>query len=131
MRNLRFLTAGESHGPGLVVTVDGLPAGLAIDVARIDDMLRRCDFPTTAAGTALPATNSADPRALANAISLVENFHEEHRDAVRGVDGEHPAEVDVVDHSVAPALEVTALEHAAVGKDCLDAENLRAHRSVA
>nr|MDQ3351127.1 chorismate synthase [Actinomycetota bacterium] len=25
---LRFLTAGESHGPSLVVTVEGLPAGL-------------------------------------------------------------------------------------------------------
>ncbi|NOY57169.1 MAG: chorismate synthase, partial [Actinobacteria bacterium] len=26
---MRFLTAGESHGPGLVTIVDGLPAGLA------------------------------------------------------------------------------------------------------
>jgi len=25
---LRFLTAGESHGQGLVVVVEGLPAGL-------------------------------------------------------------------------------------------------------
>ena len=29
---LRFLTAGESHGPSLSVIVEGLPAGLAIDV---------------------------------------------------------------------------------------------------
>lgn len=29
---LRFITSGESHGPGLVATVEGLPAGL--DVAR-------------------------------------------------------------------------------------------------
>lgn len=28
---LRFLTAGESHGPGLVTIVEGLPAGLAVD----------------------------------------------------------------------------------------------------
>lgn len=28
---LRFLTAGESHGPGLVATIEGLPAGLAFD----------------------------------------------------------------------------------------------------
>ena len=28
---LRFLTAGESHGPSLSVIVEGLPAGLAID----------------------------------------------------------------------------------------------------
>ena len=32
---LRFLTAGESHGPALVVTVEGLPAGLPI---LIDDV---------------------------------------------------------------------------------------------
>jgi chorismate synthase len=38
---LRFLTAGESHGPTLVVIVDGVPAGLALDVARLDAGLRR------------------------------------------------------------------------------------------
>jgi chorismate synthase len=27
---LRFITAGESHGPGLVATVEGLPAGLEV-----------------------------------------------------------------------------------------------------
>jgi len=27
---LRFLTAGESHGPALVATVEGLPAGLEV-----------------------------------------------------------------------------------------------------
>jgi chorismate synthase len=32
---LRFLTAGESHGPALVVTVEGLPAGLPI---LVDDL---------------------------------------------------------------------------------------------
>jgi chorismate synthase len=32
---LRFLTAGESHGPALVVTVEGLPAGVPI---LIDDI---------------------------------------------------------------------------------------------
>jgi chorismate synthase len=31
---LRYLTAGESHGPGLVVVVEGLPAGL--EVGRMD-----------------------------------------------------------------------------------------------
>ncbi len=30
MMRLRMLTAGESHGPGLTVIVDGLPAGLAL-----------------------------------------------------------------------------------------------------
>jgi chorismate synthase len=27
---LRFLTAGESHGPSLMVIVEGLPSGLPI-----------------------------------------------------------------------------------------------------
>ena len=38
---LRLLTAGESHGPALCVVVDGLPAGLVVDRARIDADLRR------------------------------------------------------------------------------------------
>ena len=40
--HLRFPTAGESHGPGLVVVVEGVPAGLRLDVARdVDSELRR------------------------------------------------------------------------------------------
>ena len=38
---LRFLTSGESHGPGLIVILDGLPAGLPFARSRIDDDLRR------------------------------------------------------------------------------------------
>lgn len=38
---LRFLTAGESHGPLLSVIVDGLPAGLEVEAARIDADLER------------------------------------------------------------------------------------------
>jgi chorismate synthase len=38
---LRFLTAGESHGPALVVIVEGLPAGLAVTVEDIQEELRR------------------------------------------------------------------------------------------
>ena len=39
---LRFLTAGESHGPQLTVIVDGVPAGLEMDAARdLDPDLRR------------------------------------------------------------------------------------------
>jgi chorismate synthase len=39
---LRFTTAGESHGPGLVAVVEGLPAGLELDREAIDrDMARR------------------------------------------------------------------------------------------
>src|SRR6187401_2652374 len=38
----RFTTAGESHGPGLVAIVEGLPAGLELDRERIDrEMARR------------------------------------------------------------------------------------------
>jgi chorismate synthase len=38
---LRLLTAGESHGPALVAIVDGFPAGLRIDLPRINSELRR------------------------------------------------------------------------------------------
>jgi chorismate synthase len=39
---LRFLTAGESHGRGLLVIVEGLPAGLRVEAADVDvDLLRR------------------------------------------------------------------------------------------
>jgi chorismate synthase len=38
---LRFLTAGESHGPALVVTVEGLPAGLPILVDDVASELAR------------------------------------------------------------------------------------------
>ncbi len=35
----RYLTAGESHGPALVGILDGLPANLHVDVARINETL--------------------------------------------------------------------------------------------
>ncbi|MGI8756792.1 MAG: chorismate synthase [Acidimicrobiales bacterium] len=38
---IRFLTAGESHGPALVVVVEGLPAGLGISVDDIGGELAR------------------------------------------------------------------------------------------
>jgi chorismate synthase len=38
---LRYLTAGESHGQGLVVTVEGLPAGLPLTVEEIGGELAR------------------------------------------------------------------------------------------
>src|SRR6266704_1821723 len=38
---LRFLTAGESHGKALVMIVEGLPAGLAIDFEAVTRQLRR------------------------------------------------------------------------------------------
>jgi chorismate synthase len=39
---LRFLTAGESHGPALTAILDGIPAGLALDSETINrDLARR------------------------------------------------------------------------------------------
>ncbi len=41
MNRLRFLTAGESHGPGLMGILEGLPAGLFIEAADFDRELSR------------------------------------------------------------------------------------------
>jgi chorismate synthase len=41
MMTLRFLTAGESHGPALTAILDGLPSGLPISVQVIDLELAR------------------------------------------------------------------------------------------
>src|SRR5215217_5519730 len=38
---LRFLTAGESHGKALVTIIEGVPAGLAIDIDALTTDLRR------------------------------------------------------------------------------------------
>jgi len=42
MGRLRYLTAGESHGPALTGILEGLPAGLALEVSDFDrDLARR------------------------------------------------------------------------------------------
>jgi chorismate synthase len=41
MAHLRYLTAGESHGPGLVAIIEGLPAGLEVSVEAIRRELER------------------------------------------------------------------------------------------
>ena len=38
---MRWLTAGESHGPALVAIIDGLPSDLAVDAARVNRELAR------------------------------------------------------------------------------------------
>jgi len=38
---LRFLTAGESHGPSLTAIIEGIPAGMPFDRAAIDEQMRR------------------------------------------------------------------------------------------
>ncbi|WP_457634192.1 chorismate synthase [Oceanithermus desulfurans] len=39
--NLRFLSAGESHGPQLTAVVDGLPAGMPLSVEDVDPWLAK------------------------------------------------------------------------------------------
>lgn len=41
MSELRWVTAGESHGRALAGILEGLPAGLALDLARVDAELAR------------------------------------------------------------------------------------------
>ncbi|MER7756039.1 chorismate synthase [Kitasatospora sp. NPDC097643] len=41
MGTLRWLTAGESHGPALVATLEGLPAGVPVTTALVADALAR------------------------------------------------------------------------------------------
>ena len=41
MSRLRLLTAGESHGPELVAILEGMPAGLPIDRAGLDQLMAR------------------------------------------------------------------------------------------
>lgn len=38
---IRYLTAGESHGPALVTILDGVPAGVAVTRAEVADQLAR------------------------------------------------------------------------------------------
>ncbi|WP_051533714.1 chorismate synthase [Desulfitibacter alkalitolerans] len=38
---LRYLSAGESHGPSLTAIVEGMPAGIEVDIDLINDMLKR------------------------------------------------------------------------------------------
>ena len=39
--SLRFMTAGESHGPALVAILEGLPAGLPLSAEQINPQLAR------------------------------------------------------------------------------------------
>ena len=41
MTHFRWLTAGESHGPGLTVIIDGVPAGMPLSEAQIRAQLAR------------------------------------------------------------------------------------------
>lgn len=41
MPRLEYITAGESHGPGMTVIVSGMPAGVPVDLAFINEELAR------------------------------------------------------------------------------------------
>ena len=41
MTHFRYLTAGESHGPGLTVIVEGVPSGLPIDEDYVETQMAR------------------------------------------------------------------------------------------
>ena len=49
-RMVRFLTAGESHGRALIVILEGIPAGLSLDLDAITRDLRAARGATGAAG---------------------------------------------------------------------------------
>lgn len=38
---LRILTSGESHGPALLAVIDGLPCGMPLDIALVNQQLQR------------------------------------------------------------------------------------------
>lgn len=38
---LRFLTAGESHGPALTAIIEGFPAGVEVPTEKINAQLKR------------------------------------------------------------------------------------------
>ena len=39
---LRYLTAGESHGPALTAILEGMPPGIKIDQEDFDKVLKKC-----------------------------------------------------------------------------------------
>ncbi|MBA2634605.1 MAG: chorismate synthase [Chloroflexi bacterium] len=41
MRRIRLLTAGESHGPGLIGIMEGMPAGMRVSTRLVDRDLKR------------------------------------------------------------------------------------------
>ena len=51
---LRFLTAGESHGPSLTVIIEGMPAGWPVDLAAIN-ALPPVSWVWKAVGWSIPA----------------------------------------------------------------------------
>ncbi|HWO16529.1 MAG TPA: chorismate synthase, partial [Solirubrobacterales bacterium] len=80
MAGFRFTTAGESHGPGLVAIVEGLPAGLELDRDRLA---------AAAADPLLLATDAAE--ALVREGVPFRAAHEQVAESVRDGSYEAPA----------------------------------------
>ena len=56
MKRISFRTAGESHGRGLTALIEGIPAGLELDMSRdvgTEDLVLRRPKPAGGAGEEL------------------------------------------------------------------------------
>src|SRR4051795_8295453 len=62
MSAFRFTTAGESHGPGLVAIVEGMPAGLELEREALDRDMARRQLGHGRGGRMRIETDSADVR---------------------------------------------------------------------
>jgi len=60
MSRIRYMTAGESHGPALTAILEGLPAGLALDEELIRADLARRQLPLGAGGRMAIETDRAE-----------------------------------------------------------------------
>ena len=64
----RFTTAGESHGRALVAIVEGLPAGLAIDVEVVNRELERRQWGYGRGGRMKIEKDAANPTILVTEV---------------------------------------------------------------
>jgi chorismate synthase len=62
MTTFSFTTAGESHGPGLVAIVEGIPAGLELDREALDNDMARRQLGHGRGGRMRIETDTADVR---------------------------------------------------------------------
>ena len=60
MAHIRYMTAGESHGPALTAILEGMPAGLALDAELIRADLARRQIPLGAGGRMAIETDRAE-----------------------------------------------------------------------
>ena len=108
---IRFITAGESHGPGLVAILEGLPAGILITEAKIrEDLARRqagygrggrmkieTDYAVLQTGVRHGKTMGGAPIAM-----LIENRDHTTGNGPDGKPWTHTMSKDLVDDEVTP-----------------------------